>query len=390
MNTTDCFEYYNSQPDMVKNVSVIVGNGFDLSVFNLLDKGQTTSFVDFYYYLRSCGVDNTNILVGKMQENKNLNLENWCNFEDAVEELVVSGSGVHDKINKDLRELQSRFAEYLDIIITPQLVNALDQQAQNLHWSYRTLAQFTADLTREQLGELKFLKNLEHKQIFNFDIFNLNYTSLLDIYLHLDKEQFNPYSYKTTDRDFEFRINPRNYPVGFANAETGLVGYLMTEIHHPHGRQSIPRSLLFGTGSESVRDNFAKSHWAQLDRRYGKVLDKSQLFIVFGAALGRTDRWWWTKIANALVADSGCAELLIYNWVPGAKVEDIREYFFEEFVSKVVCDKVGSSVENLNLDDELRRVKERIFIVNYSDSAKISAFGFKTSIYDPHCRTPEV
>lgn len=382
MQFPDTYESYKDIPEMVKNISIIVGNGFDLSLFSYLNRSQNTSFVRFYYFLRSNGIGDDNCLVRKMKERKDKGEENWSDFETAIEEVAASRWPSRNSLDRDRAQLREKFLEYLNFVVSPDVLIKLDRLAKSKLWAYRTYAQFTADLDSWQLKNFQFIKGLQHRNIFQYDIFNLNYTSILDTYLFLDDKQFKPFEYQTSDRNFEFRINPRDFPINGASADTGLIGYLLTNIHHPHGAQAIPRSLLFGTGSQSQRDDLSKAYWGQLDRRYEPILSQSDLFILFGCSIGESDNWWWNKIGMSLADGEKTSELIIYRWEKGSLDKDIKDIFIKNYVEpNLKCD--SSEVVSRLYD-----VRDRIYVVNYESSFDHSAFGFIEEEYKPHNRRP--
>lgn len=375
----DTFESYEKDPKRWRRVSVIVGNGFDLSVFARYGKAPTTSYTSFYYYLRSVGIGEDNCLVAKMKERKDTH-DDWSDFESAIDEIKSGSVGGGAKLLEDLVKIQELFSRYLSLVVTPDLVNILDRESREWKWAYRTFSQFAADLSSVQYPDVLFFDNLNHRDIFAFDVFNLNYTSLLDTYLFLDREQFRPRQYKSSDRNFELRINPRDYKHYWGrDRNTGCSAYILTDIHHPHGTQSVPRSLLFGTGETSYNDSFGKPYWAQLDRKYGRIIGQSNLFVVFGCSLGETDRWWWRKIAERLVLDDE-VDLLIYQWVrDGKDREEVREktrQVFAKFVNEYLAEETDGRVQVMD-------VMNKVFVIAYEDSRYISAFGFREEVYDP-------
>ena len=159
--------------------------------------------------------------------------------------------------------------------------------------------------------------------IYNFLFINFNYTSLLDNYLYLDKTQFDPHPYNRSDRQTDFHPNPRGHNVPLPGPRTrcesqsfSAATYLATDIIHPHGTQSTPRSLLFGIdpreGDEDGRA-LSKPYWAQNEREYADLFPNTNLFIIFGTSLGSTDRWWWHNILATLQRqDAQQPDILIY------------------------------------------------------------------------------
>lgn len=322
-----------------------------------------------------------------MKAKKEEGRADWSDFELAIDEIILDRPGEVAGLKRDLAELQVWFSEYLSLVITPDLVNRLDRESQERQWALRTFSQFAADLSEQQYPDVHFLDNVQHRDIFAFDVFNLNYTSLADTYLFLDRKQFSPTRYRSTDRNFEFRINPRDYDhCGGCNYNTGCSAYILTDFHHPHGMQSVPRSLLFGTGGKNGGAEFEKPYWAQLDRKYGSIIGGANLFIVFGCSLGETDRWWWLKIVERLDRDRR-ADLLIYKWaIPGREREEVESETRLVFM-KFVEEYLGRESDGRATSEEVSFLMEQVFVIVYGDAGELSAFGFSVDGYDPMNRS---
>lgn len=165
--------------------------------------------------------------------------KDWSDFEDRIPEVLDLNDA--DKVNKDLNDLQKYFSMFLDRIVTPEIENEVSDKSVNYKWARRSLANFPKDVECHESKDLRFLQNISHNDGIDYLFINFNYTNLLDNYIYLDKEQFDPHPYKTVDRNFGF-YTPERYST-----------YIHTITVHPHGRQSIPRSLLFGTNEEKFK-----------------------------------------------------------------------------------------------------------------------------------------
>lgn len=389
------------------NIMMIVGNGFDISVLQLLGSKYITDYQSFFHYLKSIRFDTENFLYREMDELRarheraieqgQAGNENWSDFEKVLQEYVSDyvhgGDGIApEQVLEDLNNLQTEFSKFLDLVVTPEILDELDRRAQRYGWAYRTFARFLADLSEDDYRHLSFPGEVDHFDLFNFNIINLNFTSLLDNYLYLDRFQFDPHIFRVSDRNFEFRKNPRNHHVEdfklVGNCETGCSAYLMTEIFHPHGMQQIPRSLLFGVDADDdaarlgTSFQLEKPYWAQNPRRFKKFIQESSLFIIFGSSRGESDRWWWRHIIRAM---RDGAELIIYQYVSNAKVGKInKEKIKEDFIN----DNYDAGLfEGVELSDEVfGDLLLNCFVVLYSDPATLSALGFEQMEYDPRAR----
>lgn len=389
---------------------MLVGNGFDIAALALLDAKYRTDYQSFFFYLKSLNFNPNNMIFEKMDELRQEHEEkrkqgedgfpNWSDFEARLQEFVSGPVGInYAHLRQDLSEIQRHFSSFLDLVVSPELLNKLDAKAQHHLWAYCTFGRFLADLDSTAYGSLNFPLDTDHYHLFNFNIINFNYTFLLDNYLYLDQEQFNPHPNNTVDTNFLFRRNPRNHSYrneynSRPNAATGCSAYLMTEIHHPHGVQSIPRSLLFGidgTDQEASRGSthkFEKTFWAQTPRRYRKMIEETELFIIFGSSTGETDRWWWRHILHK-VFDG--AELIIYKYYP-PNAPRVQQETPSKIISKFINDNFDPALfDGCELDeDKFEVISSRVHAVKYTDSKTLSAFGFSPSTFDPSSRDPNI
>ena len=392
------------------NIMMLVGNGFDIAALSLLDAKYRTDYQSFFFYLKSMNFNPNNMIFKKMDELRHEHEQklkigeagspNWSDFEARLQEFVSGSEFMNFKnLRQDLAEIQRHFASFLDLVVSPEVLNELDRKAQHHLWAYCTFGRFLADIDDTAYRFMSFPSQSGHYHLFNFNIINFNYTFLLDNYLYLDQEQFNPHPNNTVDTNFQFRRNPRDYSYpheysGRANAATGCSAYLMTEIHHPHGVQSIPRSLLFGidgTDQEASRGSthkFEKTFWAQTPRRYRKMIEETELFIIFGSSTGETDRWWWRHILHQVHEG---AELIIYKYYP-ANTPIARQETTSSIESQFINDNYDSSLfGGLELDQAIfDDISFRVHAVKYTDSQTLSAFGFNPSVYDPQSRDPDI
>lgn len=419
------------------NVMLLVGNGFDIAVLKMLEStngqsydaaksggdspvvSKSTSYTAFYDFIIASNsrskhsreheklVKETNVLFQKMTELKQKNdeadpgdttYENWSDFENIIEEFFVDKElayGEQKQVEVDLTEIQQAFTAFLNDVVDTDVLNELDSLAQEHSWATRTYARFISDIHEEDFPRFHFPLNVNHKNLLNYTVINFNFTSLLDNYLYLDKVQFEPHPHWSSDANFWFYRNERGYfhykPCILMNEKTFCSAYMMSQIYHPHGQQQIPRSLLFGVSGddEAAKSGshfqMEKAYWSQAPRNFEKKINETELFIVFGSSLGKSDHWWWRHILKAL---HDGAELIIYKWGKGdhasvsKKIRDdfVDQYFDERYFQSVNDDDGDVDVDFSAIKDEL---KERIFVVNYTDNTSISAFGFSKQPFTP-------
>ena len=97
-----------------------------------------------------------------------------------------------------------------------------------------------------------------------------------------------------------------------------------------------------------------KSFWARDEIRYKRYFDDTELFIIFGMSITKTDAWWMKRIYKQLM--KGKAELIIYYYRSNLTSEEIKEQFFR---ACLLDEAEECSMEN---------VKEKIYIVRHNDN----------------------
>lgn len=436
------------------NIMCLVGNGFDRAILrrpefcNLTGLlGRSTSYSDFYHFISGENkykvplLNEENLVYAKMKydikQHPDDTIDNWSNFEQTVTDLVFNTdeeyvkefldqyqhpendlSSYISKMESDLDKIGNLFSNYLNELLPVDILVEINQKAQEHKWALHSLSHFLGDLINDDYTKMHFTyrctefdqnddydakqaKRIEKSNTFRYDLynylfFNFNYTSLLDNYLYLDKNQYLP---GTADRprDFDFHIDP-NMIIDdkLSNQDRQVVwpSYLLTDIIHPHGIKDIPRSFLFGTEMNKDDINppkmrFIKSYRGLNERKYGRCFDETELFIIFGMSLERCDGWWYEKIYKQLSKDINKelldkdprAELIIYCYKNNSD-EEIQKMSDEEFkrdVKERFIKGRTSHLENSPINDEEKAVMERIFVVPFTDNLT-HFLGFKTDI----------
>lgn len=362
-----------NDPRRQHNIMVLVGNGFDIQALADLDVRGDTKYTSFYYFLKSRSFNTNNLIYAQMSKLEKEGAENWSDVEGAIDQLNRAGTSIA-AIADSMHEIQSEFAAFLDQLVTPSVLTQLNDQTVAHKMTLASLMEFLGDLgDSDEYSKMSFPASTDIGDIHNFLFINFNYTSLLDNYLYLDKTQFDPHPYTHSDRQTHFHPNPRDHKVPLLGPRTtcerqdfSAITYLATDILHPHGSQSTPRSLLFGIDprddDKSGRE-LSKPYWAQNERNYADLFPETNLFIIFGTSLGSTDRWWWLNILATLQnQDTLRPDILIY-WYNGngtATPALVRDRLIE--------------ASGLPATDELRQVvTARVHIILY-DSTTPRAF----------------
>lgn len=350
----DYRKMYEASSVKQHNIMTLVGNGFDLGLLNYLydDKKKDTGYQSFYEYMKKAGYTaENNILIKKMESDQNANppREDWADFERGIVDLMQDEKVNNSDIISALLVFQKEFSRFLNGTIDQDVLEKVDELA-GKKLAYQSMSKFLKDLSRNV--EMNFKRNSDHFDVFNFLFVNFNYTSLLDSYLYLDRNQFDPHRHMHVDRNFSIYMNDAVPPQN----ESIYSAYLQTDIVHPHGHQDIPRSILFGADIDDYDKSkeekmLVKTFWAQDEVKYKQYFDNTELFIIFGMSMGVTDSWWNDNIFDSLAA--GKSELIIYSFRNSN--EDIVKGKF-----------ISSCTRHANADtDTVEKVKSRIYIVSF-------------------------
>lgn len=352
-------------------IMVFVGNGFDIAVLDKYGKGVTTSYKSFYDFFKYRYPNRTdNSLIAQMKTTRSKDKENWGDFEAVLHEslpsISISDTEEIEKLVRDLNEIQRAFSRFLNDVIDGDVIDKISKSTEELfnveysskkiNYPTRSLSRFLEDLSEKQYKNMRFHNEIDNNDCLKYVFVNFNFTALLDNYIYLDKERFNPAPHVTSENNFRFYSNPKGYKKHVRHSDP-YMQLLPIEVIHPHGYQDVPKSLLFGTEGEvynrpkDPRRAFIKSFWAQDSERYGEYFKKTSLFIIFGCSLGKSDSWWWKRVYDRLIEENS-AELIIYNY--GDENENsIKNRFIEG------CDLKSSNMETI------QKAKKNIYVINF-------------------------
>ena len=367
-------EFKKLEDDGQINIMALFGNGVDIQLMEYLGSPYRTSYQNFYNYLCYKNFDKDNMIFQKMTKDKkenesNSNIkQNWSDFEISLTEILNQNSYVNlYHLEDDLKVFQIEFSNFLNEIICPEMLARIGDDSTEKGIAINSFTNFLGDLDEEDYGKLYFPDRLDHYKLFNWEILNFNYTSLLDNALILDKEQFDPHPWKHADRQIRFYVNPHGYNNCHVSwqCDTKFSTYLMTNISHPHGYQNVPKSMLFGFDNESqVRSNreevkyLLKPYWAQNDKKYKSYFNDTHLFIIYGMSIGSSDYWWWNNIFWSI--NTTDAELIIYSYDTNETKQDIMDRFINVSSGGYIFDKT--------------HLYSKIAVIQYNSETKLNAF----------------
>lgn len=276
------------------NITYIIGNGFDLCL------GLKTRYQDFYDYYQNQPSPSEE--VKQLKANIDRNKENWADLELALGEYTPYFKDSNSAIEV-LVDLCNHLNEYLKLqsLLIPQSNEKIKEEM------LRCLAnpyEFFLPADQDQIRSYYSNRLPAHGKI---TILSLNYTPSIERIL----------DYKD------------NQPISTDGNDSWL-GY-GAEVHrilHPH--HTLDNTILVGLNDESqianqtlcnneaFKENFIKPACNKMlssgiENQCSDVINKSDLFVIFGSSLGATDKLWWQKIANRMVNSNSLLLLFIYN-----------------------------------------------------------------------------
>lgn len=188
------FEKYTKKTfDLLKkqhNILVLVGNGFDVALLKKHNvgkmKGKTSSYIDFYEYIRYYNFsDENNILFKQMTRDREEHRNDWSDFELTIKRLVERPDISVSEIERCVDEFQTYFTRFLNDLVDADVLLEINKDSKDKKLAIQSFERFLRDLPDN--SSLEFPSKTGHYDLYNFMFFNFNYTALLDNYIYLDK-----------------------------------------------------------------------------------------------------------------------------------------------------------------------------------------------------------
>lgn len=271
-------------------ISVLVGNGVDLS------NGLHTSYTDFFKAKIEKKTDSNNRLYQSFQKQKR-----WSDMEEDIGKFSVHYEDDVSKFEQDKEELQDDLLDFLQDQQNKISASNVDEKKQNFYDFVNNLdAHLSTQEDKERFrATIAHWKSIAQHQNYEWELFvnfiTLNYTSLLEqkLYSESDDEPL----------DSSQAVAPLFYNAALRTPDVVL---------HPHG--TIDDYMIFGVDNISQLENHnaditkdsVKSELIKIsesnDFGYAnELLSDSNLIVVIGASLGKTDNHWINGIVMQLV-----------------------------------------------------------------------------------------
>lgn len=353
-------------------ISVLVGNGVDLS------NGLNTGYEDFYKAKIEKKTDSNNRLYRFFQEKKL-----WSDMEEEIGEFSGHYEDDVSKFEQDKEELQNDLLDFLQNQQNKIIASNVDEKKKNFYDFVNNLdAHLSTQEDKERFhATAARWKSIAQQQNYEWELFvnfiTLNYTSLLEQKLYSESD----------DEPLDF--SQERVPL-FFNAVLRTPDVVL----HPHG--TIDDYMIFGVDNISQLENHnaditkasIKSELIKISESQDfsdatELLSNSNLIVVIGASLGKTDDYWIKGIVTQLVENLD-ALVIIDNYIkqksPRKSVLAVRRSHTEakepfvryvrshEEVQALVENKIGS------LDNLLARILVGNF---YPENSNIVNLDFK-------------
>ena len=78
---------------------------------------------------------------------------NWCDVEFAIESLLTCGETSPEKLSEDLGKIQREFANFLNQVVTPDILTNLGESSMKNEWAIANLMEFPAKIGRASCRE---------------------------------------------------------------------------------------------------------------------------------------------------------------------------------------------------------------------------------------------
>jgi hypothetical protein len=320
---------------MAGNVTILVGNGLDISL------ELKTSYSAFYNFVKKNGLHPENSIYKAIAKDKP---EWWADFELGLGRFTHTIEQVTEKereqwsqtLNEELDEIKKDLKKYIK-----EQNDSADEKIDDINFSLSSLYN---GLEVGQVANVRRFFTTNPPTTLRF--VTLNYTNVLEKLFPNRGRQL--------------------YGQDFIVAGT---------IHHVHG--SINRRISLGVNDESQissyidpteKDYLIKPKLIQMmnDRRIETLRDyinAAELMVLFGLSLGATDKYIWEMVIEWL--HRGDRMLIIHHYEEGLVVDDLTERESLRLEERVKNKFLDYSDVNDDIRDQL---KSKIYVIANSET----------------------
>lgn len=321
---------------MAINITFMIGNGFDRQL------GLETSYTSFYKWNsdkeNNPEYNDRNMIYKSIVED----VEKWSDFESALGEFTKS----------ELKESGSKEDFFIDLDeVINDLINYLQQEEKQLNLNNGklnetvrdTLNNFHKELAPKEVNRIE--STLSKYDSANFETICFNYTGAVEKFFQSAMST----SYKFYGKNQYSKINKPLYVHGKHNYHVIVGVDNNTQLNEELFTKDEIAELTKFSMIEDARDT-------RLDDAT-RIIENSNILVIFGMALGETDASWWKLVGDWLVEDEN-RYLIIHSFEENYSTRLTRQV---KRVRKKVEDKFLKFVEG---EDEVEsRLREQIFVI---------------------------
>lgn len=325
------------------NITFLIGNGFDINL------GLNTKYSDFYPYFIEKSSE-TNMIRAWLEKDELL----WADLEAQLgEKLENVKENERDKFYHDKAELDRLLLEYLEqeqgrISIQNKEQEVADVFAKSLNGFYKELREM-------EQKSIQSTYNTYSKDVFMYCFICFNYTNTLDQIVDITRKLKSPIATHL------FYGNSKNHFLG--------------TVLHVHG--TLNEEMILGVNDEEQVNNVSlRADEEFLDifikrrmndeigqgktERAQELIDESHVICIFGMSLGGTDKMWWEKLIDWLIASEDNKLVIYYKGFEEQldKRLPANTIPLNKQLKQEVLEKGGADMNNPNIVE----IKKRIFI----------------------------
>ncbi len=280
------------------NILHILGNGFDINL------GLRTSYSNFYEWYSK--LDNKDPRIIELKKNIADNSYNWSDLEIALGKYTATKNLSKDDFNFIYDNLLEELCDYLEQEF--EIFKNTYYDLENFHLDLASPERFLETRDRNTLLEFKNKLNTMKGEV---STITLNYTRTIDVFY----EKQNLFELKTTTNQLNFNYKKVLHLHGYTDLNVILGVNDISQIENIEFR----KDLSFCKPYIKSESNSLARHNIDLDCY--NIIQKSNLFCLFGCSLGLTDKYIWEKIGNRI---SEGAKVIIFKTSRGIKKRNIR------------------------------------------------------------------
>ncbi len=325
------------------NITFFIGNGFDINL------GLKTRYENFYPYFIEKSSE-TNMIRAWLEKDELL----WADLEAKLgEKLENVKENERDKFYQDKAELDQLLLAYLE---QEQGRISMQNKEQEIADVFaKSLNEYHKELKAVEQASITSTYNTYSRDDFRYCFICFNYTDTLDQIVNITRKLKSP-------------IATHQY---YGNNKNHFLGTVL----HVHG--TLNEEMILGVNDEeqvnnvSLRadeeflDTFIKRRMNDgigqgKTERAQELMDESHVICIFGMSLGGTDKMWWEKLIQWLIASKDNKLVIYYKGFEKQldKRLPANTIRLDRQLKQEVLEKGGADMNNPDIDE----IKKRIFI----------------------------